>query len=81
MPHRVWAGPAVADMDGDGILDILIGDTLVSQGAADFAPLADQRGISFNPAEPDPGQQVTDYWAILEHRHHLKMRMTWMLSC
>jgi len=59
MPHRVWAGPAVADMDGDGILDILIGDTLISQGAADFAPLADQRGISFNPAEPDPGQQVT----------------------
>jgi len=59
MPHRVWAGPAVADMDGDGILDILIGDTLVSQGSADFAPLADQRGISFNPAEPDPGQQVT----------------------
>ena len=59
MPHRVWAGPAIADMDGDGVLDILIGDTLVSQAAADFAPLADQRGISFNPAEPDPGQQVT----------------------
>jgi hypothetical protein len=59
MPHRVWAGPAIADMDGDGILDILIGDTLISQAAADFAPLADQRGISFNPAEPDPGQQVT----------------------
>lgn len=59
MPHRVWAGPAVADMDGDGTLDILIGDILISQGAADFAPLADQRGISFNPAEPDPGQQVT----------------------
>ena len=59
MPHRVWAGPAVADMDGDGVLDILIGDTLISQGAADFAPLADGRGISFNPAEPDPGQQVT----------------------
>ena len=59
MPHRVWASPAVADMDGDGTLDILIGDILVSQSAADFAPLADQRGISFNPAEPDPGQQVT----------------------
>ena len=59
MPHRVWAGPAVADMDGDGILDILIGDTLISQAVADFAPLADQRGISFNPTEPDPGQQVT----------------------
>ena len=59
MPHRVWAGPAVADMDGDGTLDILIGDILISQGAADFAPLADGRGISFNPTEPDPGQQVT----------------------
>ncbi len=59
MPHRVWASPAVADMDGDGTLDILIGDILVSQSASDFAPLADQRGISFNPAEPDPGQQVT----------------------
>ena len=59
MPHRVWAGPAVADMDGDGTLDILVGDTLVSQSAADFAPLADNRGISFNPTEPDPGQQVT----------------------
>ena len=59
MPHRVWASPAVADMDGDGTLDILIGDILVSQSAADFAPLSDQRGISFNPTEPDPGQQVT----------------------
>lgn len=59
MPHRVWASPAVADMDGDGTLDILVGDILVSQSDADFAPLADQRGISFNPTEPDPGQQVT----------------------
>ena len=59
MPHRVWASAAVADVDGDGTLDILIGDTLVSQQVADMAPLADQRGISFNPTEPDPGQQVT----------------------
>lgn len=59
MPHRVWASPAIADMDGDGTLDILVGDVLVSQSVADFAPLADGRGISFNPAEPDPGQQVT----------------------
>ena len=59
IPHRAWAGPAIADMDGDGILDILIGDTLVSQSAMDFAPLADGRGISFNPTNPDPGQQVT----------------------
>ena len=33
--------PAVADMDGDGTLDILIGDTLVSQQISDFAPLSD----------------------------------------
>ena len=59
IPHRTWAGPAVADMDGDGTLDILIGDVLVSQSATDFAPLADGRGISFNPTNPDPGQQVT----------------------
>ena len=39
MPHRVWAAPAVADMDGDGILDILIGDTLVSQLVSDFATI------------------------------------------
>ncbi len=59
MPHRVWAAPAVADMDGDGILDILIGDTLVSQHISDFAPLSDGRGISFNPNQPDPGDSVT----------------------
>ena len=59
MPHRVWAAPAVADMDGDGILDILIGDTLVSQLVSDFAPLSDNRGISFNPNQPDPGDLVT----------------------
>ncbi len=59
MPHRVWSSPAVADMDGDGTLDILIGDTLVSQQVSDFAPLSDGRGISFNPNQPDPGNQVT----------------------
>jgi len=59
MPHRVWAAPAVADMDGDGILDILIGDTLISQHVSDFAPLSDSRGISFNPNQPDPGSSVT----------------------
>ena len=59
MPHRVWAAPAVADMDGDGNLDILIGDTLVSQLVSDFAPLSDNRGISFNPNQPDPGDLVT----------------------
>lgn len=59
MPHRVWSAPAVADMDGDGTLDILIGDTLVSQQISDFAPLSDGRGISFNPNQPDPGNLVT----------------------
>tara|TARA_B110000467_G_scaffold164674_1_gene194980 strand:+ start:15 stop:4253 length:4239 start_codon:yes stop_codon:yes gene_type:complete len=59
LPHRAWAAPAVADMDGDGTLDILIGDTLVSQRASDLAPLSDGRGISFNPDQVNPGQQVT----------------------
>jgi len=59
MPHRVWASPAAADMDGDGTIDLLVGDTLVSQLVTDLAPLADGRGISFNPANPDPGDQVT----------------------
>ena len=59
MPHRVWTAPAFADVDGDGYLDILYGDTLVSQRMLDLAPLADGNGISFNPASPDPGQTLT----------------------
>ena len=59
LPHRVFAAPAVADMDGDGTLDILIGDTLVSQLVPDFAPLSDSRGITFNPSQPDPGNLLT----------------------
>jgi len=59
MPHRVWAAPAVADLDGDGFLDILVGDTLVSQALPDLAPLADERGIGFNPVDPDPGETLT----------------------
>lgn len=59
MPHRVWSAPAFADMDGDGYLDILYGDTLVSQRMLDLAPLPDSNGISFNPASPDPGQTLT----------------------
>ena len=58
-PHRVWSAPAFADMDGDGSLDMLLGDTLISQRALDLAPLADSNGISFNPASPDPGQTLT----------------------
>ena len=46
-------------MDGDGTLDILIGDTLVSQLVPDFAPLSDSRGITFNPSQPDPGNLLT----------------------
>jgi len=59
MPHRVWSAPAFADMDGDGSLDMLLGDTLISQRALDLAPLPDSNGISFNPAFPDPGQTLT----------------------
>ena len=59
MPHRVWSAPAFADMDGDGSMDMLIGDTLISQRSLDLAPLADSNGISFNPASPDPGQTLT----------------------
>ena len=59
VPHRTWAGPAVADMDGDGHLDILIGDALISEAKSDVAPLADGRGIGFTPPDPDPGEMVT----------------------
>ncbi len=58
-PHRVWSAPAFADMDGDGSLDMLLGDTLISQRILDLAPLPDSNGISFNPASPDPGQTLT----------------------
>ena len=59
VPHRTWASPAVADMDGDGYLDILVGDTLISEARSDVAPLADGRGIGFTPTDPDPGEMVT----------------------
>ena len=59
VPHRTWASPAVADMDGDGYLDILVGDALISEAKADVAPLADGRGIGFTPTDPDPGEMVT----------------------
>ena len=59
MPNRVWSAPAFADLDGDGYLDMLYGDTLVSQRLLDLAPLPDGNGISFNPVSPDPGQTLT----------------------
>nr|ADD93174.1 hypothetical protein [uncultured archaeon MedDCM-OCT-S06-C18] len=37
MPHRTWTAPALADVDGDGNIDLLIGDTLVSNRGPDFA--------------------------------------------
>jgi hypothetical protein len=59
VPHRTWASPAIADMDGDGYLDILVGDALISEAKSDVAPLADGRGIGFTPTDPDPGEMVT----------------------
>ena len=59
LPHRTWSAPAAGDLDGDGALDLLIGDTLVSRTIADAAPTSDSRGIRFNPEQPNPGQTVT----------------------
>lgn len=59
MPHRVWSAPAIADVDGDGHIDVLYGDTLVSNQGPDLTPALDNRGLSFNPAQADPGATVT----------------------
>ena len=59
LPHRTWAAPALVDMDGDGALDILIGDTLISRAAADVRPFLDGRGVQFSPSQPDPGDTFT----------------------
>lgn len=59
MPHRVWTAPAIADVDGDGHIDVLYGDTLVSDQGPDLSPSFDGRGLSFNPAQADPGMTVT----------------------
>ena len=59
LPHRTWAAPAAGDMDGDGHLDILIGDMLVSQREADLQVLSDGRALFFTPEDPDPGEAYT----------------------
>ena len=57
--HRTWSAPALADIDGDATLDIIIGDTVISTALADVRPLLDGRSIDFNPSAPDPGESVT----------------------
>ena len=59
LSHRTWSAPALADVDGDAMLDIVLGDTVVSHALADVRPLLDQRSIEFSPSEPDPGESVT----------------------
>ena len=59
VPHRVWVAPAVGDLDGDGYIDLLYGDTLVSHGICDVAPTSDGRGLAFNPEAPNPNETVT----------------------
>jgi len=59
LPHRAWAAPALVDLDGDGALDILIGDTLISREAPDIRPFIDGRGVQFTPSQPDPGETFT----------------------
>ena len=59
LSHRTWSAPALADIDGDATLDIVLGDTVVSLAMADVRPLLDQRGIEFSPSAPDPGETVT----------------------
>ena len=68
LPHRTWASPAIADMDGDGYLDILIGDMLASEGKPDLAPLADGRGIGFTQPTPTP-ERWSPFWTVFQHRN------------
>ena len=44
---RSWASPSIADLDGDGLLDILIGDVLVSQANIDIAHSVEYQGDKF----------------------------------
>ena len=59
LDHRTWAGHALADLDNDGALDLLVGDMLISQAGADIRPFEDGLAITFNPSTPDPGENVT----------------------
>ena len=57
--HRTWSSPALADLDGDATLDIVLGDTVISTALADVRPLLDGRAIEFNPSAPNPNEEVT----------------------
>ena len=57
--HRTWSSPALADLDGDATLDIILGDTVISTALADVRPLLDGRAIEFNPSAPNPNEEVT----------------------
>ncbi len=56
--HRTWSAPAMADIDGDMTLDIVIGSTVVSLERADVRPLLDGGGIELDPTAPSPGEDV-----------------------
>ena len=56
--QRTWSSPSLADIDGDGTLDVIIGGTVISLERADIRPLLDGRGIEFDPTSPNPGQDV-----------------------
>ena len=49
--HRTWSSPALADIDGDATLDIVLGDTAISTALADVRPLLDGRA-KFNQVRP-----------------------------
>ncbi|MBT6075308.1 MAG: hypothetical protein HOG58_01625 [Euryarchaeota archaeon] len=57
--HRLWSSPALADIDGDATLDLVLGDTVISLEIADIRPQQDGRSIEFSPVAPDPGETVT----------------------
>ncbi|MBK69797.1 MAG: hypothetical protein CMB53_00120 [Euryarchaeota archaeon] len=57
--HRTWSSPALADIDGDETLDIVIGSTVVSLERSDVRPLLDGGGIELDPTAPSPGEDVT----------------------